>query len=87
MSPFRYGTPVASQVAQLEAYVHETLFTPEGGRRDEYLQVLHEFCVLFFFRHCPPPTVLANIEASYWTRNALHAGGRETGGVSPGKGM
>ena len=32
------GAPVASEVAQLEAYVHETLWTPEHGDRRQFLQ-------------------------------------------------
>jgi len=57
MAVKQLGAPVASQVAQLEAYVHETLFTPEGGRRDEYLQVrgckvLHY--ELYLSYTCPP---------------------------------
>jgi len=76
--PSGIGTPVASQVAQLEAYVHETLFTPEGGRRDEYLQVrgcrvLHN--ELYLLCTCPPSGIGAPVASQVVQ---LEAYGHET---------
>jgi hypothetical protein len=38
MASKQLGAPVASEVAQLESYVHETLWTPEGADRRHYVQ-------------------------------------------------
>eukprot|EP00966_Prymnesium_polylepis_P307784 7112679-Prymnesium_polylepis.1 len=38
MAAKQLGAPVASEVAQLEEYVHETLWTPPGANRSHYLQ-------------------------------------------------